>query len=368
MTNQSTQSTRREFLQGKSAVDALEDASRALLPDEGAMLALPSGRSYLVEVGRRAMACQFEVFLNAGEHSHATEHAIDALDLIDQLEDQWSVYRHRSEVSRLNLVADQRAVSVESGLFRLLERSVELYRETDGAFDLTAGPLIQAWSALRRGGTAPTDDSIRALLQMVGSDKLLLDVETQSVSFARAGVTVNLGAIGKGYALDRATELLAERDVQNFMIHGGSSSMVARGNRMTGLDTVGWTVGIRHPMRADRRLVELQLVDRAVGTSGAGTQHFYYQGKRFGHVIDPRTGYPAEGVLSTTVIAPEATLADALSTAFYVLGLERTQAYCASHPDIAVLMTTASRRAGDVELHAINCDELQWRRLGSDDE
>jgi thiamine biosynthesis lipoprotein len=365
--NQSrSQSTRREFLQGKSAMDAAGNLGRTLhaadstgYPPDSAT----GGRTYLLEIGRRAMACQFDVFLNAGEHPAGTELALRALDLIDALEDQLSVYRRHSEVSRLNVLAQQRPVRAEGRLFDLIQRSVALYEATDGAFDITAGPLIRAWNRLRREGVYPDAATLEAARRAVGSCHLQLDATEQSVRYAIEGLTIDLGAIGKGYALDRCVELLAAEDVASFLIHGGTSSMVARGTRQSGTDLPGWTVGIQHPLRADRRLAEVQLCDRALGTSGAGTQQVYFQGKRYGHIIDPRSGVPAEGVLSTTVIAPEAALADALSTAFYVLGLERARSYCAAHPDIAALMTTSGQQAGSVELHAINCDALNWRRV-----
>ena len=145
------------------------------------------------------------------------------------------------------------------------------------------------------------------------------------------------------------------------MIHGGSSSIIARGSRQSGNELAGWCVGVRHPLRTDRRLLELQLMDAAIGTSGAGTQQFYFQGKRYGHIIDPRTGRPVEGVLSTTVIAPEGATADVLSTAFYVLGVEAAEKYCAEHPDVSVIMTTPAPGPERLKLHLINCERLALR-------
>ena len=114
-----------------------------------------------------------------------------------------------------------------------------------------------------------------------------------------------------------------------------------------------------HQLRADRRLLEIQLCDRAMGTSGAGTKQFFHQGIRYGHVIDPRIGRPSDGILSTTVIAPSAAVADALSTAFYVMGCSATAAYCAEHTEVSALITTTGKHAGTVELHRVNCDSLK---------
>ncbi len=367
MSEKLTRTTRREFLKGKSAVEAVGDLGRAISPTEVAESAEGGtrSRSYLVQVGRCAMACQFEVLLNARQHDAATEHAITALDLVDMLEEQLSVYRHRSEVSQLNAVAQHRPVRVERRLFGLLQHAQDLHRMTDGAFDVTMGPLIQLWRAARREGRLPSDAAIRRALDSVGAGKLRLDPVDQSVQFGEAGVSIDLGGIGKGYALDRCADGLAAAGVDHYLIHGGSSSILARGQRQSGTDRMGWTVGVQHPLRPDRRLLELQLCDCAVGTSGAGTHQFFVQSKRYGHILDPRTGYPVEGVLSTTVVSPQAADADALSTAFYVLGVEQVERYCAEHPEVAVLMTTPGRVPGTIDVHSFNCQSLDRRYADS---
>ena len=112
----------------------------------------------------------------------------------------------------------------------------------------------------------------------------------------------------------------------------------------------GWRVSLRHPLHSDRQLAELRLFNRALGTSGAANQFFHFQGRRYGHVIDPRTGYPADKVLSATVLAPDAATADALATAFFVMGVEDTLSFCSTHPELAAIFVVAGRRAGEVEL------------------
>ena len=146
------------------------------------------------------------------------------------------------------------------------------------------------------------------------------------------------------------------------MIHGGHSSILARGQRDRGGPAACWSVALRHPLRADRDMAEVYLRDRALATSGAGTQHFYAQGRRYGHILDPRSGYPADGVLSTTVLASEAATADALATAFYVLGLEQTRDYCQQHPEIAALLTCPGQHAGTIELHPLGLADDDWKQ------
>ena len=125
----------------------------------------------------------------------------------------------------------------------------------------------------------------------------------------------------------------------------------------------GWTVALRHPLKPDVRVAEFRLVNQALGTSGSGTQFFHYQGRRYGHVLDPRTGWPADKVLSCTVIAPTAEEADALSTALYVIGLDAAREFSQSRPEIAALIVTSGSKARTTELHPLNLAEDAWRAL-----
>jgi thiamine biosynthesis lipoprotein len=164
-----------------------------------------------------------------------------------------------------------------------------------------------------------------------------LDADSRTVRFGRDGMEINLGSIGKGYALDRAAGLLAGTwNIRAALLHGGHSSVYAMGSEPG--SRRGWAVGIRHPWEPQRRLAVVRLRDRALGTSAATFQHLEHEGRKLGHILDPRTGWPAEGVASVSVIAPTAAEADALATAFFVLGPDRARAYCETHPDIGVVL------------------------------
>jgi len=368
-------STRRDFLVGRAMVRAVEDllpaesppepeSLRRLEPTEGASSDRSASAAYVIQVARDAMACQFEVMLNAGQHTHGTEAALDALDLVERLEQQLTVYRTTSEVSRLNQLAHAGPVRVEKRLFRLLELAVELFQSTGGAFDITSGPLTKAWGFYRREGRFPAADELAEALTKVGSRGLLLDPSNQTVAFQHPELEINLGAIGKGYALDRCAELLLERGVTDFLLHGGGSSVLARGRRWDGqAEQAGWSIGLRHPLRYEQRLAEIWLDNQASATSGSGNQFFHFQGQRYGHVIDPRTGYPADRLLSSTVLAPDAATADALATAFYVLGVEPSLEICRQRPELAAVLIRATERRGEVELITAGLDDYQWRRL-----
>jgi thiamine biosynthesis lipoprotein len=381
---QPTKTSRREFLQGRSATEALGDAVIGPPPELPPPEAARAEGTYLLAVSREAMACEFEILLPTHRSPHAPREegdtrsvsptmdaALAALDLIEQLEDQLTVFRDTSEVAAINRRAANEAVAVEARLFELLVRALGLYHATGGAFDITAGPLSKVWGFYRRQGRLPSADEVSAALALVGSDKLDLDQDRQTIRFHQQGMELNLGAIGKGYALDRAAESMLGAGAADFAIHGGNSSVIARGHRIADSQSEirnpkseiapGWSVALRHPLKPDVRLAEFRLVNQALGTSGSGAQFFHHQGRRYGHILDPRTGWPAEHVLSATVIAPTAELADALSTAFYVMGLAPAREFCASRPEIAAVLVTTAVKAGTVVLHPLNLADDAWQ-------
>jgi thiamine biosynthesis lipoprotein len=316
----------------------------------------------LVSVRRRAMACEFEVQLAAARDDDSMEYVFRALDLVESLESQLTTYRDDSEVIRINRQATVAPVQVEAKLFALFQEAARLHEETRGAYDITSGPLSEAWGFSRRAGRVPSHVDIVAALDRVGMQHVALDESRRTIRFRRPGITVNLNSIGKGYALDRMAHLLAEKGVDDYLVHGGKSSILARGDQPGG-DSAGWIIGVRHPLRPAERLAELQLRDQSLSTSGSGTQFFIRRGRRYGHILDPRTGRPAEGLFSATVIAPTAAEAEGLSTAFYVMGPEEVGEYCATRPGIAALLVAPAPREGDVRLYAFGFEDHQWQQL-----
>lgn len=355
--------TRREFLRGRAAADALSGALSPLREAHAPNPWLPApDSSLLVSVRRRAMACEFEVQLPAG-HDEAMDAALEALDLVEILEDQMTVYRDNSEVIRINRRAADGPMPVEPRLFALFQLAERLHRETGGALDITSGPLSEVWGFSRRAGRWPGDDELQAALARIGMDKVVLDDSKHTISFRCPGTSVNLNSIGKGYALDRMAELMAERGVGDFLMQGGRSSVLARGN---GPGAEDWSIGLRHPLRPDERMAELRIRDQALATSGSGTQYFTHNGQRYGHLLNPHTGLPAEGVLTATAIAPTAAEADALSTAFYIMGPEETGRYCADHPHAAALLVCpaeGTQAEDDVRLVDFGLGKGQWEYL-----
>ncbi|QDT04072.1 Thiamine biosynthesis lipoprotein ApbE precursor [Rubripirellula lacrimiformis] len=278
----------------------------------------PPRESLITHVTHRAMATDFVVMLP--EHAaDSVEVALEALEMLDQIEAALTIYRPQSEISRVNAAAGGDPVRLSRTTFDLMDRSVLWSRRTEGAFDVTAGPLVDAWGFTRRSGRKPTSDQIHAARQNVGFEKIQFAPDDRTVRLEKQGMSINLGAIGKGHALDRMAARLKGAGVHDFLIHGGNSSLIASGDQDLG-DGRGWAVGIAHPTKPPRRLAGLWLRNMALATSGSGKQFFHHQGRRYGHVIDPRTGYPAGDLLALTVLMPSATDADAAATGMFVAG------------------------------------------------
>jgi thiamine biosynthesis lipoprotein len=408
--------SRRHFLAGELAgmfAEVLDAAAEQMaFPPQGHGPGKPAD---LVRVSRRAMAALFEVYFSASQYPHGTEKALSALELLEPLEATLSLFRADSQLNYVNANAAYEPVCPDAAVLDLIKLGLQVWRETAGAFDLTATPLWELWGFARRSARIPAGDEIQAALRYVGSQFVELDCQAQTVRFLKEGIRLSFASLGKGYALDRCAERLMALGVGDFLIHGGYSSVIARGSiagnvtesaaaaeqsdnlqcrfglppdalRLANLpeadsapcqsaghctaqaaespeQTGGWVVGVKHPLRKGRRVAEIRLCDGALSTSGSGVQSLIYRGRRYGHIIDPRTGWPAQSLLSVTVVAPTAVLAEALSTAFFVLGLEQSAQYCAEHRDVGAVVVCPARRPGGVDVHVLGLSDQQVRLL-----
>lgn len=280
----------------------------------------------------------------------------EVLDEVQRLERQLTVFRDDSEVSLLNREADQHPVKAEAGLFALLQLALRLHRETGGAFDITAGSLTRAWKFLTREGQVPAPEELEQARARVGSQWIQLEEDQHTVFFSRPGLEINLGSIGKGYALDRVLEGLKEGGFTDFLVHAGHSSVLACGDTPGGC---GWKVSIRHPLDKSRDFAALQLYDQAMSTSGIGEQFFLSDGKRYGHILDPRNGWPPGHHVSATAVAPTAAEADALSTAFFIMSTEEVEAFCRTHPGVGAVLIPAPETGGSCRVHRFGLEKEQ---------
>jgi len=234
----------------------------------------------------------------------------------DRIEAQMSTYIASSELSRINRTAADGPQPVSPELFKLLQRAAEIAELTDGAFDISYDSVGRLYDFRARRRPAAAD--IEARLATIDYRHVLLDREQQTIEFAVSGVRINLGGIAKGYAVERVIELLAEAGVQHALANAGGDT------RILG-DRVGkpWIVGVRDPNDAEAIFTRMALEDEAISTSGDYERYFIEDGQRYHHIISPASGEPAAGVRSVSVIGPNATVTDALSTSVFVMGPQR---------------------------------------------
>lgn len=267
------------------------------------------------------MATRFEIVLHGGNPVALRAAGEEALDEIDRIEAQLSLYKPTSEIAHINARAAHEPVRVSPPVFRLLEHAQRLSAETGGAFDISIAPLVRCWGFMGGTGRMPDPLAVEEARRKVGMDLIHLDDREFTVSFARDGVMLDLGAIGKGYALERAVELLQDAGVTSAMIHGGTSTVHAIG-RPPGDEP--WKIAIEQPRQdaaqPGKLLALVPLENESMSVSAIWGRSFQSGEKSYGHVIDPRTGQPAEAALLSAVVLPSATETDALSTALLTMG------------------------------------------------
>jgi thiamine biosynthesis lipoprotein len=254
---------------------------------------------------------------NRGTLASAVQAAFDEARRLDHL---LSNYREDSELSRINRLAADGPVEISKEMADLLERCLEYSRASEGAFDITVGPLMKVWGFYRGEGKLPGRWTLWRTLRNVGYQNLELDLEGSRVRFRRPGVELDPGGIGKGYAVDRMVDVLKRAGIRSAMVSAGNSSLYALG-RPPGEER-GWRVRIRDPKRAEITAAEVYLTDESLSTSGAYEKFFDVDGKLYSHIMDPRSGAPAEGTLSVSVLSPFTIDSEAWATAFFVNGLE----------------------------------------------
>jgi thiamine biosynthesis lipoprotein len=269
------------------------------------------------EESRPAMGTTVDLLIYAAGPEEASQLFELAFQEIERVEAALSSYRPTSEISRINAAADQGPVTTDPEVFRLLERALEHSRLTDGAFDITVAPLVEVWGFSGGQGEWPRDESLQAAREKVGWTYVQLDAVNRSIRFSHPDVELDLGAIGKGYALDRAATVLRGQGVQSALLGAGQSSFLAIG---VPPGKQGWTIRVTDPDNPDRALSSVVLGDRALSTSGSDQKFFERGGRRYSHIIDPRTGEPVVGMRQVTVLAETAADADALSTGLFVSG------------------------------------------------
>ena len=299
----------------------------------------PGAPPATVSDGRPAMGTLLELAL-VGRDEPALRAALAALfDEAERLEGLLSTWQSTSDVSRLNAAAGQGALTVAPEVAELLARSTALSALTRGAFDVTVGPLVALWSDAAARGELPSAAAVAAARARIGAARIHV-LEGSRVALA-AGTELNLGGVAKGYALDRMLPLVRASGAAAALLSFGQSSAWALGAPP---GAAGWRLLARAP--AGGFLGVLTLRDRALSVSGSLGQHSEIAGRRLGHVLDPRTGEPLEAEREALVVAPDATLAEALSKALLVLGEREGLALVAAQPGCEALLADASGASG----------------------
>jgi thiamine biosynthesis lipoprotein len=295
------------------------------------------------------MATRFEVLLCGEDLTRLRAAGEEALDEIERLENQLSLFRPASEIAHLNARAALEPIRVSPALFSLLKQARALSEVTGGAFDITVAPLVRCWGFMEGSGRVPNPDQLAQACALVGTHLVQLNEPDLTVQFSKTGVMIDLGAIGKGYAIDRAAEILREVGVTSALLHGGTSSIYAVGSPP---NADHWLVGIENPCARGQPLAgepgsarstapliaSVPLKDESLSVSANSEKFFEAGGKTFGHVLDPRTGEPSSKALLAAVILPLATETDALSTALLTLGASGSSLLSSIRPTVRTLV------------------------------
>lgn len=297
------------------------------------------------------------------------DRAREALTLAEEeirrLESEWSVTDEDSEIWKINHSGGQ-PVTLSDETAQIVRFALDMAEETDGALEPTIYPVLTAWGFTTDENRIPGEEELRSLLENVGYEKVELNGNQITLP---AGMELDLGAVGKGYAGDLTAELLEEKGITSALLDIGGN-VQAVGSRPDGTD---WRLGLRNPY-GEGAIGVLSVSDCAVVTSGDYERYFIGEdGKEYGHIIDPETGYPVDnGLASVTIITEEGKKGDALSTSMFVKGLEQAQEYWRTHPDFDMILITEdgqiyltegvqerfelSGSFGNMEVHVITAD------------
>ncbi len=303
----------------------------------------------LKRFSHEAMATVFDIFIVHEDRTYAEQAAWAAFDECDRLEAQLSRYIPNSDISRINALAANAPLRVGPDTFHCLAVGIRMYQETGGAFDVTIGSIFDCRLNPDKTPRSPSQQQLKLARSRTGSNLIKLNESDLTVTVAAVGVHIDLGAIGKGCAVDKMAELLREWGIDSAVISAGRSSVLPVG---TPPARPGWPITITNPRNIKQTLAHLNIKDLALSGSGL---------KKGRHIIDPRSGRPVEAKIAAWACAKTAAEADALSTAFMVMSPDRTKQFCSSHPDtLAVLVVEKDSPSEATDILAFG----PWENIG----
>ncbi len=300
----------------------------------------------------KLMGSRYEITVVAANQAEADRFIDLAIGEIDRIEKLISEWKSDTEVAEINRQAGIHPVRVSDELYNLIVRSNLISDITAGAFDISYASMDRVWKYDGSMTRMPTEEEIKQSVARIGFRHILLDKEKQTVFLDKQGMKIGFGAIGKGYSADKASDLLEARGVKGGIINA-SGDLTTWGTQPDGSP---WMVGISNPLDHNKVFSWFPLSNRAVVTSGNYEKFVEFEGKRYSHIIDPRTGYPASGLASVTVFAPKAELADALATAIFVMGKEVGLDFVNQLKEIECVMVDDQGRiftSNDIQLNSI---------------
>ncbi len=297
------------------------------------------------EASASVMGSTFTVAGYGKQRAHVASAVRAAFDEARRIDAFLSNYRPESELSRINEHASREPVPLSEEMTVLLEQCLSYSRQSEGGFDITVGPLMEVWGFFKGTGSLPGTFTLSRAKGKIGYQYLELDAKQRSIRFRRAGMKLDPGGIGKGYAVDRMVEVLRRWEVERAFISAGSSSLYALGSPPD--EPRGWYVRIQHPKNHEIAAAEVYLKDQSLSTSGFYEKFFEAGGKTYSHIMDPRTGMPSEGVLTVSVVSEAAIDSEAWSTGFYVNGPDWTRRH--KRKDFRVFMCTALDACGWID-------------------
>src|SRR5262245_28422035 len=316
------------------------------------------------EDSRVSMGCLYAVVVYGRDLVRLRQAAAAALDEVDRIDRLMSNYKNDSELSRVNREAAKAPVKVDPELFDFIAECLRYSRESEGAFDITVGPLMKAWGFFRGEGRMPSEAELAEARSRVGYRRVILNQKDGTIFFDRAGVELDLGGIAKGYAADRAVAVLKRYGVTSALLSAGGSTIYALGSPP---GKPAWEIEVQDPVERDKIATRVRLKDRALSVSGSYEKFFELNGARYSHVMDPRTGRPVQGVLSVAVITDDGTSGDALDNVFYVLGAERGRAWLSKFPasEVIFFLPDSRKKWKMVRVRSLSGSTPNSRNLGA---
>jgi thiamine biosynthesis lipoprotein len=300
---------------------------------------------------RQAMKCDFETITSGQEPERLAAAAYEALDEVQRLECCLSRFIETSDIARINASGAGEPVRVGPETIEVLQFARRLCEMTNDAFDVTAGPVTRLWREWRTDGRRPDRRRIKEALAHVGMHHVHIDPDERTVWLDHLGTEIDLGAIGKGLAVDMAMAVLARYGIEDAAVCGADSSMRVIGTAPgSPPEKTGWEFRPRNPADTSRHVSAFRLFNRAVGMSAQNEQNYSYRGQILGHIVDPRTGWPVLTESATLVVAPTAMEADALATAYFVLGPERTADIASLHQGVSVAFIRCGATPDEAQL------------------